>query len=123
MFTAAYDCIGNFESLYVRILHDAAGHLMQSLLICWIVIKEAGVFDLAPAFAASLLDLDHFVTARSFSLVKATSLIEQAPLHNLLLPLGVCISTFVFKRFAHTVVSKLSHTWAKCIHFGRNFCK
>ena len=47
------------------------------------------LFDLIPAVVASLLDFDHFVTARSLSIRKLTQLKEQAIMHNLLVPLGL----------------------------------
>merc|ERR1719277_2139272 len=43
--------------------------------------------DLAPAFICALLDLDHFIAAGALSIRKLTQLKEQAPFHNLLLPI------------------------------------
>merc|ERR1712110_164063 len=110
LFTCAIDSVGSIESFYVRIIHDAAGHLIQSLIICGILVKDLTAIQpviFVPAFMASLIDLDHFIAARSFSLIKATSLVEQATLHNMLLPIGIVITAFTFKRFGRDYISFL----------------
>ena len=67
------------------------------------------LLDLMPAVVASLLDFDHFITARSLSIRKLTQLKEQAILHNLLLPLGfgaiyLLIRNYSYKRaYVHII--------------------
>jgi len=89
-----------FDNLYLRVIHDTAGHFIQSLFIC--TIYSFGKLDwiaFIPAVIASLIDIDHFYAARSFSIKSATKLQKQAPLHNLLLPLGLFALYTMMKRF------------------------
>ena len=54
---------------YFQVIHDTAGHFIQSLFIC--TIYSFGKLDwiaFIPAVIASLIDIDHFYAARSFSI-------------------------------------------------------
>jgi hypothetical protein len=54
--------------LYARIIHDAAGHFFQSVVITSVIIKPLAPIYLIPIFGASFIDIDHFYAAKSFSL-------------------------------------------------------
>ena len=105
-------------------IHDAAGHFIQSVFICLIYSKNIDLIAFIPAVIASLIDIDHFYAAGSFSIKSgfskplrsgpvpdgpgipenclivflATKLQKQAPLHNMVLPLGILALFFSTKR-------------------------
>jgi len=90
----------HFENLYFRVIHDIAGHFIQSVFICSIYsFTELDWIAFIPAGIASVIDIDHFYAAGSFSIKSATKLQKQAPFHNLLLPLGIFALFSLLKRF------------------------
>ena len=84
----------NVKPLYVKALMDNGSHLIIGVL-SWIVVcyPRIDVHGLAGvALLSSIIDIDHFINAKSFYLVNAISMENRPFLHNSLLMLIVnCI--------------------------------
>merc|ERR1712037_274144 len=98
VFSIGAEYIPSSESLLIRILYDFSAHFVQNILVSLIILGEElfTISNILVPFLASMLDIDHFIAANSLSFVKATSLEEQAPFHNLALPVLILCLGVIF---------------------------
>lgn len=96
IFTIAAEFIPPSEFLLNRILVDFSAHFVQNFLVSHIILGEFTFWNVWVPFLVSALDIDHFIAASSLSFVKATSLEQQAPFHNLALPIVILCLAGIF---------------------------
>lgn len=76
--------LSGFSQRLIRALMDNATHTLVGL-ISWFIIVYPKVSTgelLAVGFFSSIIDIDHFISAKSFSLIDAISLPTRPFLHN-----------------------------------------
>ena len=83
---------------YIHVLLDNGSHSLIGLLSCTIfTIPNISIYNLIlSAFISSFIDIDHFISAKSFSLDDAVSLPKRPFMHNTatLLAINLIISLY-----------------------------
>ncbi|KAJ8985766.1 hypothetical protein NQ317_014419 [Molorchus minor] len=83
-----------FQALFDNTTHALIGALSW-FMVCLHFKSSSAFYTLlevaACAFVASLIDLDHFVAARSLNFEDATNLKQRPPLHCSTFPLVICL--------------------------------
>lgn len=102
--------ISNLSDRIIRALMDNASHLLIGLLSwCIISYPKLTITELfLVSFFSSIIDIDHFISARSFSLSHAISLPSRPFLHN---SLTLCLINLMIFLYFNVLTDSSKLNW------------